>query len=88
MIATGRLLDADEAEACGLVTRVCATGADEGVADLLRQSAAVLRIAKQAMCSRSVAESERLYKEDLLPLADYTEGIRAFLAKRRAVWRA
>ena len=87
MIATGRLLDAEEAVACGLVTRVCASGADEGIADLLSQSAAVLRIAKQAMCSRSIEESERLYKEDLLPLADCTEGVRAFLAKTRPNWR-
>ena len=87
MIATGRLLTAEEAVTCGLVTRVCLSGADDGVADLLTQSAAVLRVAKQAMCSRSVAEAERIYKEDLLPLEDCAEGVRAFLAKTRPTWR-
>ena len=86
MITTGRLLDADEAAESGLVTRVSASGADEAIGELLAQSPAVLRLAKRALSSRDVTESERIYREELLQLPDCSEGVLAFLEKRPPVW--
>jgi len=86
MITTGRLMGADEAAECGLITGVSANGADDAVATLLQQSPAILRLAKRALGSGDVAESERIYREELLKLPDCTEGVLAFLEKRPPRW--
>ena len=96
---TGRTLTSEEAERLGLVTRRVPTGKlDEAVQDFVAQiagkSAPVVRLAKRAVragrdlpFSEALAETERIYKEELLPLEDLEEGAAAFLAKRRPVWR-
>jgi cyclohexa-1,5-dienecarbonyl-CoA hydratase len=96
---TGRTLTCEEAERLGLVTRRMPSGQlDEAVQELAAQiatkSAPVVRLAKKAVragrdlpFSEALAETERIYKEELLPLEDLAEGAAAFLAKRRAVWR-
>ncbi len=96
---TGRMLTAEEAERLGLVTR-CVTvgGLDEAVRDLAQRIAAhstpVVRLTKQAVragrdlpFAAALAETERIYKEELLPLEDVEEGAAAFLEKRRPVWK-
>ncbi len=96
---TGRTLTCEEAERMGLVTRKVPSGTlDEAVqeftAQITTKSAPVVRLAKKAVragrdlpFSAALAETERIYKEELLPLEDLAEGAAAFLEKRRAVWR-
>ncbi len=96
---TGRTLTCEEAERLGLVTRRVSSGTlDEAVRELATQifakSAPVVRLAKKAVragrdlpFSEALAETERIYKEELLPLEDLEEGAAAFLEKRRPVWR-
>ena len=96
---TGRTLTCEEAERLGLVTRRVPSGTlDEAVqefaAQIATKSAPVVRLAKKAVragrdlpFTEALAETERIYKEELLPLEDMAEGTAAFLAKRRPVWR-
>ena len=75
---------------------------DEGLAklsvEILAKSAAVVRLTKKAVragsegghhrgFSEALAESERLYLDELCPTADMAEGVAAFLEKRRPVWK-
>lgn len=99
LAVTGRTLTCEEAERLGLVTRrVPAGGLDEAVerfrSELASKSVPVTRLAKKAVragrdlpFSAALAETERLYKEELLPLEDLAEGVAAFLEKRRPAWR-
>jgi cyclohexa-1,5-dienecarbonyl-CoA hydratase len=96
---TGRTINAGEAERMGLVTRrVSVGGLDEAVREIAERiaakSAPVVRLTKKAVRAgrdlpfpEALAETERIYKEELLPLADVEEGAAAFLEKRRPVWR-
>ena len=96
---TGRSLTAEEAERLGLVTRrVAAEGLDALVREIAERiaarSAPVVRLTKRAVRAgrdlpfpEALAETERIYKEELLPLEDVEEGAAAFLEKRRPVWK-
>lgn len=97
LLLTGRTLTCEEAERMGLIARRVGN-LDEGLAkltaDILAKSAAVVRLTKKAVqagrdrgFSEALAESERLYLEELCPTADMAEGIAAFLEKRRPVWK-
>ena len=94
---TGRSLTCEEAERIGLVTRRV-SNLDEAVerfrSEITSKSIPVTRLAKKAVragrdlpFSVALAETERIYKEELLPLEDLAEGAAAFLEKRRAEWR-
>jgi cyclohexa-1,5-dienecarbonyl-CoA hydratase len=99
LLLTGRTLDSEEAEKLGLVTRRVPVGSldatlDSIVAGITARSAPVTRLTKKAVragrdlpFSAALTESERIYKEELLPLKDLEEGVAAFLEKRRPVWR-
>ena len=99
LLATGRRLTAAEAQALGLISERVAAGdlerrVAELVATLTAKSAAVLRLIKRAVAAGSarpftdaLAESERLYTEELCATADMAEGLAAFLAKRPPRWR-
>jgi cyclohexa-1,5-dienecarbonyl-CoA hydratase len=96
---TGRTLTCEEAERLGLVTRrVSSGGLDATVREIVERiasrSAPVVRLAKKAVRAgrdlpfpEALAETERIYKEELLPLEDVAEGAAAFLEKRRPEWR-
>ncbi|HEX9940618.1 MAG TPA: enoyl-CoA hydratase/isomerase family protein [Thermoanaerobaculia bacterium] len=96
---TGRTLTCEQAERLRLVTRrVPWGGLDEAVerfrSELAAKSVPVTRLAKKAVragrdlpFSAALAETERIYKEELLPLEDLEEGAAAFLEKRRPMWR-
>ncbi|HEV7503610.1 MAG TPA: enoyl-CoA hydratase/isomerase family protein [Thermoanaerobaculia bacterium] len=99
LLLTGRTLDSEEAERLGLITRrVPMASLDATVAALVAgitaRSGPVTRLTKKAVragrdlpFSEALTESERIYKEELLPLEDLEEGVAAFLEKRRPVWR-
>ncbi|HEX6864361.1 MAG TPA: enoyl-CoA hydratase/isomerase family protein [Thermoanaerobaculia bacterium] len=97
LLLTGRTLTCEEAERMGLVARQVSS-LDEGLAkltsEILSKSAAVVRLTKKAVragrdrgFTEALAESERLYLDELCPTADMAEGIAAFLEKRRPVWK-
>jgi cyclohexa-1,5-dienecarbonyl-CoA hydratase len=97
LILGGGSVDAAEAERIGLATRM--TGDLEAeveawVSRLASKSGAVLALARRAVrrggqgaLGESLAEAERLYREELLRLEDAAEGVRAFLEKRAPRWR-
>ncbi|HEV2851759.1 MAG TPA: enoyl-CoA hydratase/isomerase family protein [Thermoanaerobaculia bacterium] len=99
LLLTGRNLTCDEAERLGLVTRrIREGGLDRALAHLATGIAArstpVVRLTKKAVRAgrdlpfpEALAETERIYKEELLPLEDLEEGAAAFLEKRRPVWK-
>jgi cyclohexa-1,5-dienecarbonyl-CoA hydratase len=99
LLLTGRTLTSEEAERLGLVTRRVAVGQlDATIASLVTgitaRSAPVTRLTKKAVragrdlpFAAALAETERIYKEELLPLEDLAEGAAAFLEKRKPVWR-
>lgn len=97
LLLTGRTLTCEEAERMGLVTRRVGN-LDEGLAkltaEILAKSGAVVRLTKKAVragrdhgFTEALAESERLYLDELCPTADMAEGLAAFLEKRRPVWK-
>jgi len=84
MVLSGRRIDAEEAVRWGLLNGI--GDAEETVRLLLAKSPAVLRIAKRALRAGTLEEAERLYREELLPLDDCAEAVRAFLEKRPPRW--
>jgi cyclohexa-1,5-dienecarbonyl-CoA hydratase len=97
LLLTGRVLTCEEAERMGLVARRV-ENLDDGIAKLTAEieakSAAVVRLTKEAVragrdrgFTEALAESERLYLDELCPTTDMAEGIAAFLEKRRPVWK-
>ncbi|HYG63007.1 MAG TPA: enoyl-CoA hydratase/isomerase family protein [Thermoanaerobaculia bacterium] len=99
LLLTGRTLACEEAERLGLVTRrVEAGGLDAAVenltAEITGKSAAVTRLTKKTVRAgrelgfdAALAETERVYLEELARTEDMGEGIAAFMEKRRPVWK-
>ncbi|HEY7166716.1 MAG TPA: enoyl-CoA hydratase-related protein [Candidatus Binatia bacterium] len=99
MILTGRTFSAAEAHGIGLVSRLFpAADLEDGVAalkaELLGKSGAVLRLTVKALRELSSGEfesslrrSEQIYRDELLRTKDVEEGVRAFLEKRKPVWK-
>lgn len=94
MIFTARLIGAEEAQGCGLISEVLADEADlmaraEALADTLAQMAPLtLRATKEAM--RRVSTATRVEDADLIEMCymsrDFRHGIEAFLAKQKPDW--
>jgi cyclohexa-1,5-dienecarbonyl-CoA hydratase len=100
MILTGRTLSASEAARTGIVNRVVPAGTLDAALDdfvstsILPASASSLRLAVAAARSRlrrrygdEIARLESSYLGTLMSTHDAVEGIRAFLEKRKPVWR-
>lgn len=99
VLLTGRTFDAEEAERLGFVTwRVPREELEAKVEELderlLSTSAAVTPLLKRAVrtggalpAAGALAETERIYLEDLTETEDMNEGVAAFLEKRPAVWK-
>lgn len=99
MLLTGRSFPAAEAEAMGLVNDCVPREALEAsletlVAAITAKSAAVTPLIKQAVRAarggsfdEALAESERLYNDELTQTADMQEGLTAFLEKRKPSWK-
>jgi cyclohexa-1,5-dienecarbonyl-CoA hydratase len=99
LILTGDPIDAITASSQGLVNAVFpAAGfdasANEWLARIYRHSASSLRMAKQAFrlaqaneFESRLADVERLYLDELIQTEDATEGLNAFVEKRKPEWR-
>jgi enoyl-CoA hydratase/carnithine racemase len=98
LLATGRLMSAEEAKSAGLVNRVVDPEAlrnetDALAARLAKRSRAVLALGKRAFYAQiemgfddAYALTERVIVDNLM-MADAEEGIAAFLARRAPVWK-
>lgn len=97
LVLSGEILSAEEALRIGLVEQVVlAAQLDEAVqkqaARFKENSASALHLAKRAFQAadrdfeRRLRQVERLYLDDLMKTPDATEGLKAFLEKRAAVW--
>lgn len=98
MVLTGRVLDADEALAMGIVSRVAPEDgwlelAEEVAATIASRSAVAQKLAKQAVRTSfetglgAGVEAERILFSTAFSSDDAAEGIAAFLEKRPAEWK-
>ena len=99
LLLTGDSIDARQAEQLGLVNAVFPMREFESLAEgwmerLYRQSASSLRFAKKAFRIAQAADFderlacvERLYLEELMKSSDATEGLEAFIEKRKPAWK-
>ncbi|MBI1802000.1 MAG: enoyl-CoA hydratase/isomerase family protein [Chloroflexi bacterium] len=97
MVLTGASMAAQEALALGLINQVAAPESFESdvaafVQRLTNLSGAVLRATKRALNAGAddaarLAEIERIYLDELMPMADANEGLAAFIEKRKPVWQ-
>jgi cyclohexa-1,5-dienecarbonyl-CoA hydratase len=98
MMLTGELIEADEAARLGLVNYVVPVeGLESKTAEILARfrglSAAALELTKRAIdlgrgrtLDLALKEVETLYLNDLMKTHDATEGINAFIEKRKPEW--
>jgi cyclohexa-1,5-dienecarbonyl-CoA hydratase len=99
LLLTGDVIDAAEAKAIGLINRVFpAQTFKEQAAEFIRKltslSGPVLKLTRRAVDTalyKSMGEGlttvEALYLEELMRTDDAQEGLKAFLEKRKPVWR-
>jgi cyclohexa-1,5-dienecarbonyl-CoA hydratase len=99
LILTGELISAKEAEQYGLLNMVVpddklSEQAGLIVGKLLQFSAPVLQMTKKAMnegqgkpIEEAIPAVESIYLNELLGLDDVEEGVKAFMEKRKPVWK-
>lgn len=99
LLLSGEVIPAAEAARIGLADRVVAADrldetVDAEVERLRAQSAVVLRLTKRAVrdslgvpFDQALARIEELYQYELMLTEDAAEGLRAFVEKRKPVWR-
>jgi len=98
-VFSGKIISAKEAKEMGLINKVVpdndlATETAQFVKPYLKLSAEVLRLTKKAMLvgllddlEPPLARIEDVYLNQLMKTADANEGLKAFLEKRKAVWK-
>ncbi len=99
LLLTGEVIGAAEAERIGLVDRVVPAGTvaeavEAEVGRFRALSAVVLRLSKRAVretfglpFEEGLGVLEELYHHTLMTTADAEEGLRAFVEKRKPIWR-
>jgi cyclohexa-1,5-dienecarbonyl-CoA hydratase len=97
LVLGGAPVSAAEAARLGLVTRVVRdldAEARAWVERLAAKSGVALALARRALRQggsggfrEALSEAEALYRDQLLPTHDAEEGVRAFLEKRKPVWK-
>lgn len=99
LILTGCQISAIEAHRLGLVTRVVpdqelSTAVEMLLGELRTLSPSVLRLTRKTLARlhstdflKQLEEAERVYLSELMQTHDAQEGIRAFLEKRKPVWK-
>ncbi len=98
LLLTGEPVDAIAAERMGMINAVFPAAefdaqADQWLRRLYKQSASSLRLARRAFrlaqsadFDQRLAAVERLYLEELMKTHDASEGLNAFIEKRKPVW--
>jgi cyclohexa-1,5-dienecarbonyl-CoA hydratase len=98
LLLSGEVLPAGEAHRIGLIDRVVPVEAlddavEAQVARFRAQSAAVLRLTKRVVVEslhvpfeQALPMLEDVYRYELMTMADASEGLRAFVEKRKPVW--
>jgi cyclohexa-1,5-dienecarbonyl-CoA hydratase len=99
LLLTGDIIDAREAEKLGIVNKVMpvesfAQEVSDFVAKLTALSGVVLRLTKRATLQglgltfeEAFVKSEELYLNRLMKTEDATEGLQAFMEKRKPIWQ-
>jgi cyclohexa-1,5-dienecarbonyl-CoA hydratase len=99
LLLSGEVIPAAEAQRIGLIDRVVPAGTlDDAVATQVgrfrAQSAAVLRLTKRVVVEsldvpfeQALPMLEDVYRYELMTTADASEGLRAFVEKRKPIWR-
>ncbi len=99
LILTGETIEAADAKTFGLVNYVCSSEElEQTVSELLTKlralSAASLELTKRAIdlgtgrsLDGALKDIEDLYLNELVKTKDATEGVNAFIEKRKPVWR-
>jgi cyclohexa-1,5-dienecarbonyl-CoA hydratase len=99
LLLTGAVIDAQEAERLGIVNRVVPVDSFEDevssfVGRLTALSGVVLRLTKRAATQGETLDfeealklSEGLYLDQLMKTHDASEGLQAFVEKRKPVWK-
>jgi len=99
LILTGEIIDATEASRLGLCNHVAPpahleTKLLEVLSKLKELSGTSLQFARQALdhgrgrtLDEALTEQENIYLHELMKTADANEGIKAFMEKRKPVWR-
>lgn len=99
LILTGEIIDATEASRLGLCSHVAPpahleTKLLEVLSKLKELSGTSLQFARQALdlgrgrtLDAALTEQENIYLHELMKTADANEGIKAFMEKRKPVWR-
>ncbi|HEY2962765.1 MAG TPA: enoyl-CoA hydratase-related protein [Pyrinomonadaceae bacterium] len=99
LILTGEIIDAVEASRLGLCNHVVPPAHLEGkllevVSKLRELSGTSLQFTRQALdlgrgrsLDAALTEQENMYLHELMKTADANEGIKAFMEKRKPVWR-
>jgi cyclohexa-1,5-dienecarbonyl-CoA hydratase len=99
LLLTGEPVDAPGAERLGLVNAVFPfsefeTRSNEWLQRIYRHSASSIRMTKRAFriahtsdFEQRLATVERFYLDELMKTADATEGLNAFVEKRKPEWR-
>ena len=100
LILTGRQISAAEAQRLGLITHVVSDSElRHAISELLEELCALSPSVLQLTCktlwnlhsaefAEQLEEVERVYLSGLMKMPDAQEGIRAFLEKRKPVWKA
>jgi cyclohexa-1,5-dienecarbonyl-CoA hydratase len=99
LLLTGKVIDAAEAKAIGLINDVFPTlshreKAEEFISNLTSLSGPVLKLTKRAVgqglygsVREGIKAAERLYLGELMRTEDAREGLNSFLEKRKPVWK-
>ena len=99
LILTGHQISATEAHRLGMVTRVVpdhelAAAVDALLDEIRTLSPSVLHLTRKTLRRiheedflRQLEDAERIYLSELMETHDAQEGIRAFLEKRKPVWK-
>ncbi len=99
LIASGRVISAEEAERMGLVNHVFLSiefplEVNKFVSGITAQSAAVIAVTKKTLdrcmflpVREALRKADETYLDELMRLDDAHEGLAAFLEKRKAEWK-